>query len=66
MLEMMTGSLLKKITESGLEIDPEVFHKLLASDGASGDRFGCSVAVSNTSVVAGAFYHLGTGAAYVY
>ena len=66
MLEMMTGSLLKKITESGLEIDPEVFHKLLASDGASGDRFGCSVAVSNTSVVVGAAGNRSTDVVYVY
>ena len=39
MLEMMTGSFLKKITEPGLEIDPEVLQKLLATDGAANDNF---------------------------
>ena len=66
MLEMMTGSLLKKITEPGLEINPEMFEKLGASDGAAGDYFGYSVAVSNTSVVIGAYNHLGKGGVYVY
>ncbi len=66
MLEIMTGSLLKKITEPGLEIDPEVFQKLLASDGAATNYFGISVAASNTSVVVGAHGHLGKGAVYVY
>ena len=66
MLEMMTGSLLKKITEPGLEIDPEVFKKLLATDGAADDWFGWSVAISNTSVLIGALNHLGKGAVYVY
>ena len=66
MIEMMTGSLLKKIGEPGLEIDPEMFEKLLATDGAGGDQFGISVAVSNTSVVVGAKNHLSKGTAYVY
>ena len=66
MIEMMTGSLLKKIGEPGLEIDPEMFEKLLATDGAGGDQFGISVAVSNTSVVIGASGHLTKGAVYVY
>ena len=124
MLEMMTSSILKKITEPGTAFDPEVFQKLLADDGApydnfgdsvatsadgstvvigasrdddkgdgSGsayiftkqsngsyletqklvpvdgaarDRFGFSVAASDTSVVAGAFNHLSKGTAYVY
>ncbi len=66
MLEMMTSSLLKKITEPGLEIDPSVFKKLVASDGASGDLFGWNVTVSNTSVAVGANGHLGKGAVYIY
>lgn len=49
-----------------LKTDPEVFQKLLASDGAANDQFGWSVAVSNTSVVIGAYANLGKGAAYVY
>ena len=57
---MMTGSLLKKITE------PEVFEKLLATDGANNDNFGYSVAASNTTVAVGAYRHLGKGAVYVY
>ncbi len=61
MLEMMLLSNLKK-----LKTDPEVFQKLLASDGAANDQFGYSVAVSNTSVVIGAYANLGKGAAYVY
>ena len=78
MLEMMTGSFLKKLSapgndpgndpgnEPGLEIDPGVFKKLLASDGATNDTFGTSVAISNTSVVIGAQNHLSKGAAYIY
>ena len=66
MLEMMTGSFLKKLNEPGLEIDPEVFQKLLATDGAANDNFGYSVAISNTSLVIGAYANLGKGAAYVY
>ncbi len=66
MLEMMTGSLLKKITEPGLEINPEMFEKLGASDGAASDKFGISIAVSNTSVVVGAFNHLSKGGVYIY
>ena len=68
MLEMMTGSFLKKLSapgndpgndpgnEPGLEIDPGVFKKLLASDGATNDTFGTSVAVSadGSTVVVGA------------
>lgn len=49
MLEMMTGSLLKKLSEPGLQIVPNVFQKLIASDGAAGDYFGISVAVSGNS-----------------
>ena len=60
MLEMITGSLLKKITE------PEVFEKLLATDGANNDNFGYSVAASNTTVAVGAYRHLGKGAVYVF
>ena len=124
MSEMITTRILKKLNEPGLEIDPGMFEKLIASDGALGDyfgyslavagdgltvvvgafldgdkgrntgsayvftkqtngsylqsqkltagdgaandRFGYSVVVSNTSVVVGAFNHLGTGAIYVY
>ena len=66
MLEMMTGSLLKKIAEPGLEIDPEMFQKLLASDGAAYDSFGSSVAISKNSVLIGAISHLNKGAVYVY
>ncbi len=40
--------------------------KLLASDGTVTDQFGLSVAISTTSVVIGAPYHLGKGAVYVY
>lgn len=56
MLEMMTASLLKKISEPGLEIDPEVFQKLLASDGAANDFFGFSIDASTdgTTIVVGA------------
>ena len=61
MLELMLLSNLKK-----LKFDPGVFQKLLASDGAASDQFGVSVAISNTSVVVGAYSHLGKGAAYVY
>ena len=66
MLEMMTGSLLKKIAEPGLEINPGVFQKLLAIDGAASDYFGISVAASDTSVVIGVQSHLRNGAVYVY
>ena len=62
----MTGSFIKKISEPGLEINPEVFQKLLAADGAPENWFGCSVAASNTSVAIGAYNHLDKGAAYVY
>lgn len=56
MLEMMTGSFIKKITEPGLEIDPEVFQKLVASDESGGDLFGYSVSISGDSstIVVGA------------
>ena len=56
----MTGSFLKKLSapgnEPGLEIDPEVFQKLVATDGATNDTFGTSVAVSadGSTVVVGA------------
>ena len=40
--------------------------KLVASDGAASEHFGGSVAVSNISVVIGAYYHLGKGAVYIY
>lgn len=40
--------------------------KLLASDGAVGDRFGRFVAVSTTSLVICAYKNLNKGAAYVY
>ena len=66
MLEMMTGSILKKITEPGIEIETEVFNKLVASDGAANNQFGISVAVSQTSVMVGAHGNLGKGAVYVY
>ena len=66
MLEFMTTIQVKKLTEPGLEIDPEVFNKLMASDGAPSDYFGGSVAISNTSVVVGAQGHLTKGAVYVY
>ncbi len=64
MLEMMLTSFLKKLSvpgnepgnEPGLEIDPEVFQKLVATDGATNDTFGTSVAVSadGSTVVVGA------------
>ena len=40
--------------------------KLTASDAATNDYLGVSVAVSGNTVVAGAYRHDGTGAAYVY
>ncbi len=40
--------------------------KLVVSDGKATDRFGWSVAISNTSVVIGAPYHLNKGAAYIF
>ena len=40
--------------------------KLVAADGAVGDNFGYNVAVSNTSVVIGAYNYLDKGAVYVY
>ena len=46
--------------------DTEVFHKLVAAGGALGNNFGISVAVSKTSVVVGAYQHLGKGAVYIY
>ena len=57
MLEFMTTIQVKKLTEPGLEIDPEVFNKLMASDGAPSDLFGHSVAVSGDgqTVVVGAW-----------
>ena len=61
MLETMTGSILKKLnapgSDPGLEINPEVFQKLMASDRAVGDYFGHSVAVSRdgSTVVIGAY-----------
>ena len=60
MLELMLLSNLKKLSapgnEPGLEIDPEVFQKLVATDGATNDTFGTSVAVSadGSTVVVGA------------
>ena len=66
MLEVMLTNILKKLDEPGLEIDPGVFQKLLAADGAALDQFGRSVAVSNTSVAVGAFNHLSKGGVYVY
>lgn len=58
MLEMMTSSILKKITEPGLEIDPEVFQKIMASDGSAGDNFGYSISISGDSstIVVGACF----------
>ena len=61
MLEMMLTRILKKPNEPGnepgLEIDPGVFHKLLAADGAMNDVFGYSVAVSGdgSTIVVGAY-----------
>lgn len=66
MLEFMTTIQVKKLTELGLKIDPEVFKKLLALDGAAQDYFGVSVAVSQTSVVISAINHLTKGGVYVY
>ena len=44
--------------------------KLVASDGAAGDRFGCSVAIYNTHIVVGAMYDnspsTDAGSAYVF
>ena len=40
--------------------------ELTASDRAAGDGFGSSVAISGSSVVVGATYHLHAGAAYVF
>lgn len=56
MLEFMTTIQVKKLTEPGLEIDPEVFKKLLALDGAAQDYFGNSVATTadGTTIVIGA------------
>ena len=58
MLEMMTGSLLKKIAEPGLEINPGVFEKLLTTDGVVSTWFSYSVAVSadGLTIVAAAPY----------
>ena len=66
MLEMTIGSFLKKLNESDSGFVPEVFQKLLASDGTATNYFGISVAASNTSVVIGTHGHLGKGAVYVY
>ena len=57
MSEMITTRILKTLNEPGLEIDPEVFEKLLADDGAAGDNFGVSIALSGDSltIVLGAF-----------
>ena len=40
--------------------------KLTASDGADGDYFGCSVAMSGDTVVVGAYYNDDSGSAYLY
>ena len=56
MLELMTSSILKKNAKPGIEIDPEVFQKLLAADGAAQDYFGISVAATadDSTIVVGA------------
>ncbi len=52
------------------QCDPEEIFKLLASDGAASDNFGCRVAVSGTVGIVGAYRHsvVGThsGAAYIF
>ena len=57
MLEIMTARILKKLNAPGLEIDPEVFQKLVATDGAAGDQFGNSAVVSadGSTVVVGSY-----------
>lgn len=40
--------------------------ELTASDGAAGDYFGLYVAVDGPTVLVGAPFHAGTGAAYVF
>jgi hypothetical protein len=40
--------------------------RLTASDGQTGDLFGCSVAISGSTIVVGALQHNGVGAAYVF
>ena len=58
MSEMITTRILKTLDASGLEIDPEVFQKLLADDGELGDYFGNSVVASadGLTIVVGAPY----------
>lgn len=40
--------------------------KLLADDGAAGDRFGISVGMSGSNAVVGSYFHGSSGAAYLY
>ena len=58
MSEMITTRILKTLNASGLEIDPEVFQKLLADDGELGDYFGNSAVTSadGLTIVVGAPY----------
>ena len=72
MSEMITTRILKKLNEPGLEIDPGMFEKLIASDGALWDYFGYSLAVAGDglTVVVGAFLDgdkgRNTGSAYIF
>ena len=72
MSEMLTTHILKKLNDPGLEINPEVFEKLLATDGAASDHFGHSVVASadGLTVVVGAYLGDGiirnSGSAYVF
>ena len=72
MSEMITTRILKTLDASGLEINPEVFGKLLADDGELGDYFGNSVVASadGLTVVVGAPYvndkGPDAGSAYIY
>ena len=55
-----------RVSEGTEGTRPYLDNKLLASDGTAGDAFGRGVAIDGDTAVAGAMYHDGTGAAYVF
>ena len=57
MIEILLAAIFKKLDKPGLEINPEVFEKLVPANVAVGDNFGFSVAVSadGSTVVVGAY-----------
>jgi hypothetical protein len=63
---LVTGALLAMVSVPAAALTPSEAQKLLASDGARGDSFGYSVAVSGDTALIGAWGDAKYGSAYVF